>query len=298
MDWKESSRSRLREHLDPRGDLAPPWERFPEYERHSLGWRMGAGEDWLGLWSVFLEQLGPDLETRVAYLRRHAPAPINWADAVHRVLHPAERGGDDGDGSDDTDEGDDGDECDDGDVADPTVAAERRAALLEQGLIASDIAFTTWLGQQKDVRWPWEHDATPEDAARYSTRELWFWSRQVAELRRGGNGWTPPVVPEAWRACAHALETGDAGPVDPRLGLLSLARMLCAGYVKAPWELGLSLADFADSFDNDMGYVDAFRLWGMSAFDDAFHLRRYLDATRAPAEWADWAAEQLLMEGA
>ena len=58
MDWKDSCRSRLREHLDPHGDLAPPWERFPHYERYTIGWRMGSGEDWLGLWSVFLEHMG------------------------------------------------------------------------------------------------------------------------------------------------------------------------------------------------------------------------------------------------
>ncbi|XYH93539.1 hypothetical protein ACMHYB_37590 [Sorangium sp. So ce1128] len=275
MDWKESCRSRLREHLDPRGDLAPPWERFPDYERHTIGWRMGAGEDWIGLWGVFLEQLARDPETRIAYLRRHPPAPVSWADAVHEVLYPTERG-----------------EDDDGDEDDPAAAAQRRSALLAQGLIASDVAFTTWLAQQQGVRWPWQHNDTPEEAARYSTRELWFWSRQVAELRRG-SGWAPPAVPGGWRACAHALESGDAGPVDPRQGLLTLARLLCAGHVKAPWQLGLELADFADSYDDDMGYVDAFRLWGMSAFDDACQLRRYLEATRAPSDWEAWVAEQL-----
>ncbi|WP_434041375.1 MULTISPECIES: hypothetical protein [Sorangium] len=278
MDWKESCRARLREHLDPRGDVAPPWERFPDYERHTMGWRMGAGEDWMGLWGVFLEQLAPDLETRIAYLRRHPPAPMSWADAVHDVLYPTERSEDDSDDEDD-----------------PTATAQRRAALLEQGLIASDVAFTTWLGQQKDVRWPWERGATPEDAARYDTRELWFWSRRIAALRSAG-GWKPPIVPETWRACARALESGDAGPVEAHRGLSSLARFLCAGDVKAPWQLGLDLADFADSFDDDMGYVDAFRLWGMSAFDDAHQLRRYLEATRAPSDWRAWAEEQFPLD--
>ncbi|WP_437677877.1 hypothetical protein [Sorangium sp. So ce131] len=277
MDWKESCRSRLGEHLDAHGDLAPPWERFPDYERHTIGWRMGAGEDWLGLWSVFLEQLPPDPEARIAYLRRHPPAPISWADAVHDVLCPTGRGEDDDDG---------------GDEDDPAAAARRRSALLEQGLIASDVSYSIWLGQQNDLRSPWEGGETPESAARYNTRAFWFWSRRVAELRRGGE-WTPPAVPETWRACAHALASGDAGPVDPREGLLSLARMFCAGQVKAPWQLGLKLADFADSFDDGMGYVDAFRLWGMSAFDDAHHLRRYLEATRAPPGWEAWVAEQL-----
>jgi hypothetical protein len=282
MDWKENCRARLREHLDVHGDIAPPWERFPDYERYTLGWRMGSGEDWLGLWGVFLEQLAPDRETRIAYLRRHPPAPISWAGAVHKVLHPTER-------ADGEDEGDEGDEAE-GDEDDPIAAASRRSALLEQGLIASDVSFSIWLGQQDGVCWPWESYPTPEEAARYNTREFWFWSRQVAELRRG-DGWTPPAVPEGWRACASALASGDAGPIEPRDGLLALARLLCAGHVKAPWQLGLELTDFADSFEDDMGYVDAFRLWGMSAFDDAHQLRRYLEATRVPPGWEAWIAE-------
>ncbi len=278
MDWKESCRSRLRDHLDPRGDLAPPWERFPDYERYTIGWRMGAGEDWLGLWSVFLEQLASDLETRIAYLRRHPPAPVSWADAVYDALYLATQGDDE--------------ELEEEDL---TVLAQRRSALLAQGLIASDVAFTTWLSQQNVVTWPWERSATPEIAARYSTRDLWFWSRQVADLRKG-SGWTPPAVPKTWQACALAVEIGDAGAVDPRRGLRALAQFLCAGHVKAPWQVGLDPTDFADTFDEDMGYVDAFRLWGMSAFDDAHQLRRYLDATRLPSEWEAWVAEQILVD--
>jgi hypothetical protein len=34
-----------------------------------------------------------------------------------------------------------------------------------------------------------------------------------------------------------------------------------------------------------MGYVDAFRLWGMSVFDDREHLQRYVVATRMPESW-------------
>jgi hypothetical protein len=78
MDWNQSYRSRLPEHLDANGDLAPPWERFPTYERYTIGWRMGAGEDWLGLWHVFLKGLESSPEVRLAYLRRHLPAPISW----------------------------------------------------------------------------------------------------------------------------------------------------------------------------------------------------------------------------
>jgi hypothetical protein len=278
MDRKQTYLARLSEHLDERGDLAPPWERFPTYERYTLGWRMGTGEDWLVMWWAFLDQLGASFEARLAYLRRHAPAPFSWASTVHSVLHPSSE-----------DEVDEDDEADD-EESDKRTAQERRAALLQQGLIASDIAYATWLRQQDGVHWPWTYQDTPEGAARYYTRDLSFWSRQVAGLR-GDPAWTPPPVPDPWQSCAAPLATGAAGSLDLERGLRSLARMLAAGHVTPPWQLGLTLTDFADSFEDDMGYVDAFRLWGMSVFDDQPHLRRYLDATQVPASWEPWIAD-------
>jgi hypothetical protein len=274
MDWKLFYRTRLPEFLDGNRDLAPPWERFPSYERYTIGWRMGEGEDWLCLWNVFLDDLDPAFDVRLAYLLRHPPAPITWADAVHRALHPASP---DVEGEDD--EG---------------AEVERRAVLHRWGLIASDVAYSTWLSQQQGVQWPWESAETPETAARYWTRALWFWSRQVAELR-SDTAWVPPAVPELWQPCAAPLNTGEVGSPDPCKGLLSLAQMLSAGRVSPPWQLGLTFDDFADSFENDMGYVDAFRLWGMSSFDDREQLQRYLAATEAPEPWERWTTEQFLI---
>ena len=36
-------------------------------------------------WWDFLDGLGPDVETRIRYLRGHAPAPIPWADIIHQL---------------------------------------------------------------------------------------------------------------------------------------------------------------------------------------------------------------------
>jgi hypothetical protein len=274
MDWKQFCSTRLPEFLDGNGDLAPPWERFPSYERYTIGLRMGAGEDWLGLWHVFLENLDPAFEARLAYLRRHPPAPVTWADAVHDVLYPSS-----GDAARD-EEG---------------AAAERRDALQRAGLIASDVAYSTWLSQQRGVRWPWESADAPEEAARYWTRDFWFWSRQIAGLR-SDPAWEPPAVPERWQPCAEPLRSGAVRSPDLRKGLLSLAQMLSAGGVIPPWQLGLTLDDFADSFEEDMGYVDAFRFWGMSSFDDREQLQRYLTATEAPEVWERWSAKQFLLD--
>src|SRR5215831_14504375 len=127
MDWQQSCRSRLPEYLDANSDLAPPWERFPTYERYTIGWRMGVGEDWLGLWHVFLESLDPELDARLAYLRRHPPAPITWTDAVHHVLYPSSGRT----ARDDNDE--------------EKLVEAQRDALQQAGLVASDIAYSTSL---------------------------------------------------------------------------------------------------------------------------------------------------------
>lgn len=278
MSWKDHARAHLAEHLDKRGDLAPPWERFPTYERYTIGWRMGEGESWLGMWAVFNEELAVGFEARLAYLRRHAPAPVTWAGWVWNTLYP---------NAPEDDEEDD-------DRAD-AIKTERHAELHKMGLIAPDVAYSTWLCQQESVTWPWTLCETPEEAARYWTRDLWFWSRQVSGLR-ADPAFRPPPVPDAWQACAAPLAMGEAGALDLRRGLLCLACMLAAGTVTPPWQLGLDLADFADSFDDDMGYVDAFRLWGMAAFDDRETLRGYLHETGAPASWEGWIGEQFFLD--
>jgi hypothetical protein len=195
---------------------------------------------------------------------------------VYAILHP-------------DDEEEDDEEVEEEEEA--RIAAERRAALLELGVVASDVAYSTWLRQQQATIWPWTYSETPENAARYWTRDLWFWSRRVADLRAEPT-WSAPPGPDAWQPCASPLATGEAGSLDLRRGLLSLAQFLSAGHVEPPWRLGLTLDDFADSFDEHMGYVDAFRLWGTSAFDDREHLWRYLDATGVPETWEAWIAKQ------
>lgn len=270
-DWKTFYRGRLPEYLDSNGDLAPPWERFPTYERGTIGWRMGPGESWLSMWHVFAEDL--DADARLGLLQRHPPAPVTWADWVYRFLNPAVK--------------DDDDEYDD------AVLAERRAELRAEGLIASDAAYRTWRAQQPAVRWPWDDLALPTDAARYGTRELWFWSRHVAEVR-AEPGWEPPTVPPPWEACGEPLRTGAIRSPNLGAGLLTLARMLAAGRVAPPWELGLTPASFADTFDDRMAYTDAFRLWGICALDDREQGERFIGVV--PSAWKSWVAEHIPLD--
>ncbi len=271
----------LPEHLDARGDIAPPWEEFPQYERYTIGWRMGSGESWLGFCGLFLERLPADFDSRLAYLQRHAKAPHTWSDWVYDVLYP------------DAPEDDDDDNDDDGE-AEKQVKRERREQLIQRGLVASDVAYLTWRAKREAIRWPWEDVETPIEFARYWTRDLWFWSRHVAELRAQHN--LPAFdAPSEWREIADIVQTGKTGPVVLTEGLLSLVRCLAAGEMIAPWQVGLSPDDFKDSFDLDMGYVDAFRLWGMSVFDDQPMIDRYTENTRMPDEWKEWMSAEFSM---
>ena len=82
----------------------------------------------------------------------------------------------------------------------------------------------------------------PEEAARYRRREFWFWSRRLT-LLRNSRSWKVPAVPRRWRPCAGPLATGEVRSPDPRRGLLTLARMLSAGWVTPPWRLGQYTVD-------------------------------------------------------
>ena len=88
---------------------------------------------------------------------------------------------------------------------------------------------------------------------------------------------------------------GHVDEIDFDRGLLVIAQMLSAGEVQAPWQLGLSPEAFKDSFEEDMGYVDAFRLWAQSAFDDEPHVRSYLKATALTPSWEGWVQEHVLL---
>lgn len=229
---------------------------------------MGGGEDWMGLWDVFLESLPRDEATRRSYLERHRPAPIDWAEQVHSVLVP----------------------CANGEEDEAELEASIVEALLRDGLLAIDAAYETWLSQQKGLRFPWSFAESPATAARHHTRELWFSSRQLSAATDQERA---VEVPEAWQLCESALHTRSTGLLDLARGLETLAQMLVAGAVEAPWSLDLSLRDFEDSFESDMGFVDAFRLWGISVLDGSQALERYVDESDAPEEWSVWLRGQM-----
>lgn len=56
--------------------MPPPWLAYPEYERYSLGWRMGSGEDYLDRFAAWFEALG---EKEREIYRARFPEPFTWA---------------------------------------------------------------------------------------------------------------------------------------------------------------------------------------------------------------------------
>jgi hypothetical protein len=254
-------------------DLTPPWEKYPTYERYTIGWRMGAGEDYLYQWGKAVKSMPEDYETRLRFLQGYRPAPLTWIDFVFNVLYP---------------------QADSVSASEKTFSEKEIQKYRELGLIDYDAAYQTWIGKEQQMIWPWQENETPEDAARYDTREFWFFSRQLKAVRKQGT----PVseeIPAEWKSVESRLRNGEVGEIDPQQGLLTLAQMLCAGTVEPPWKYGLTPQDSEESYDDDMGYADAFRLWIMSAFDDDRMLWQLFDKSEIPADWLPWLEEQTAM---
>ena len=216
MAWQDYYREHLAKKLDEHGDIVPPWAKYPDYERYCLGWRMGAGEGWLCFCSVFLETLPTDYATRLAYLRRHPPAPLSWASHVVWVL----RAGDGDESGEEEDES--GEEEKEADIA----------RLRDLGLVKSDAAFANWCALHGEGYVPDLFEESPLVAARDRTRVFAFWSRAHAVKPA-----LPAKLGAGWSDCEAALR-GDVGEPNLEEGLLTLAKFFCAGRVRTPGNSG------------------------------------------------------------
>lgn len=66
------------------GDLLPPWQRYPDIPRYSIGWRMGDGESYLMAWFHWAEDF--TREQMLAYFQKYIPIPPAWMDWVAAEL--------------------------------------------------------------------------------------------------------------------------------------------------------------------------------------------------------------------
>lgn len=74
--WRTAIEHELQQH----GDVLPPWRKYPDLERYSIGWRMGPGEVYIGAWWEWTEPF--DREQRIAYFKRYVPHPPDWLDWI------------------------------------------------------------------------------------------------------------------------------------------------------------------------------------------------------------------------
>ena len=82
--FKQWNNKVITEELTPEGDLLPPWQRYPELPRYSLGWRMGHGESYIMAWFQWSESFTQ--EQMLAYFHKYAPLPTKWLDWVASEL--------------------------------------------------------------------------------------------------------------------------------------------------------------------------------------------------------------------
>lgn len=73
-------RAGIEREIQQHGDILPPWKRYPDLDRYSIGWRMGYGESYLDLWWEWTTPF--EREQLVAYFRRYAPFPKDWLDWI------------------------------------------------------------------------------------------------------------------------------------------------------------------------------------------------------------------------
>jgi len=59
------------------GEVRPPYVAFTGIDPFDIGWRMGAGEWHIMVWSHWWDAAHPDEPSRLAYFRAHPP-PVDW----------------------------------------------------------------------------------------------------------------------------------------------------------------------------------------------------------------------------
>ncbi len=88
-EWIEK---RIVELVEEYGSVPPPWFMFPDTHPYDIGWRMGAGESHVMVFSAWWEREKKDLDEarRIEYFRRWPPPPrwLTWMIDVIWDLNP------------------------------------------------------------------------------------------------------------------------------------------------------------------------------------------------------------------
>ena len=91
VEWIEKQ---ILELVQEHGSVPPPWYMFPDSHPYEIGWRMGAGESYLMVFSAWWKHAknGLDEERRIEYFKRWPPPPrwLTWMIDVIWDLNPLE----------------------------------------------------------------------------------------------------------------------------------------------------------------------------------------------------------------
>jgi hypothetical protein len=93
----------VRGELAEWGVVRPPYLAFPGIDPYDIGWRMGAGEWHIMVWSRWWGASHPDEESRLAYFRHHPPPPP-WLAWTASAIWADENSEDADEGSEDEDD--------------------------------------------------------------------------------------------------------------------------------------------------------------------------------------------------
>jgi len=248
----------------------------------SIGWRMGSGESWLMMWWAWLEQQPEDRSFRLAYLKRHPPAPRTWLRAALNVVDPARAADDD---DDDDDEG----------PPDPARLRE----LEQHGLVADDAAIVAWTRRNDPPDPPWARNRSVKAAVRYGARALGLFVRWAVHRRGRGRlaAWSAaaPPPPYTWEPFRDALLSGELPPSLPDDPREQLAVLLAAhGEPPPPWTRGEDPPALERHFQEPTTYAGAWAEWVLDSFDDPTTFTGYLArCPAAPPEWDQAVREAL-----
>jgi hypothetical protein len=207
---------------------------------------------------------------------------------------------------DDLDDDDDFDE-DSEEAQDAADEAHWVPLLARERLIADDAAYPVFVrnalaksGGTGHLPAPWaaRGAATPEDALRYSSRELGWWARWLHDSGVDFATYlaTQPPAPEAWEEAVRGVSFWSTSP-GSSLGI-SLWKTLDGGAVSLipvmvrlgalppPWLGGHPpIADIEWEEDSDDRHRWAW--WVFDTFEDAASWRAYLERWPPPPAWRD-----------
>ena len=72
-DWVNET---IAKELTSQGDLLPPWQKYPEIQAGSIGWRMGYGEAYMIAWDKWASLRNQ--EQLLEYFKNYLPIPMDW----------------------------------------------------------------------------------------------------------------------------------------------------------------------------------------------------------------------------